>query len=45
MVRAATALFAVFLAPVAASADPPLTVLQQAGYLGRWAVSCDSPPA
>src|SRR5580765_7165216 len=43
--RAATGFFAPWLLPLAALADPPLPVLQQIGFLGRWAASCDAPPS
>lgn len=45
MARAAMLLLAALLMPsVAGAADSPLPVVQQAGFLGRWATSCDSPP-
>jgi hypothetical protein len=43
--RAATGFFVAWLLPLAALADPPLPVLQQISFLGRWSASCEAPPS
>lgn len=43
-VCAAIAVLAAGSLPATVHADPPLPLLQQVGYLGRWAIDCDAPP-
>jgi len=42
-VRAVTALSTACLLPFSALADPPLPLLKEVGFLGRWAISCEAP--